>query len=124
MKEFQKLSDTEMEVMQAIWELNRPVSSGELLQSFAQKGREWKAQTIVTFLARLVEKGVLISEKRGRANAYRACVSQEEYESLKAKSLLDRMYQGSVKNFLTALYSGGKVSGRELEELKKWFEER
>ncbi len=61
---FQKLSETEMEVMQVIWASDNPITSGELLDIFAQKkGKKWKGQTIATFLARLVEKGVLISIK-------------------------------------------------------------
>ncbi|MCG9969476.1 BlaI/MecI/CopY family transcriptional regulator [Pelotomaculum terephthalicicum JT] len=125
MTKFQKLSETEMEVMQIIWESDHPVTSGELLDIFARsKGKEWKGQTIATFLARLVEKGVLNSAKQGRANTYTPRISPEEYRCLEAQSVLDMMYEGSVKNFLAALYDGKKVTRDELAELKQWLKGR
>ena len=93
MTNFQKLSETEMEVMQIIWTSDHPITSGELLDIFAQqKGKEWKGQTIATFLARLVEKGVLTSIKQGRANIYKPRMSPEEYRRQEAKSVLETLY--------------------------------
>ena len=125
MTNFQKLYETEMEVMQIIWKSVHPITSGELLDIFARnKGKEWKGQTIATFLARLVEKGVLTSIKQGRANIYEPRISPEEYRSLEAKSLLETLHEGSVKNFLTTLYDGKKLTKDEMTELRCWFAEK
>lgn len=126
MTNFQKLSETEMEVMQIIWASGHPMTSSELLDIFARdKGKEWKGQTMATFLARLVEKGVLISTKQqGRTNIYEPCMSPEEYRSQEAKSLLKTLYEGSVKNFLTTLYDGKELTKDEIAELRRWFEEK
>lgn len=126
MTNFQKLSETEMEVMQIIWKSDHPITSSELLDIFAQeKGKEWKGQTIATFLARLVEKGVLIStKKQGRTNIYSPRITAEEYRSKEAKSLLETLYDGSVKNFLATLYDGKKLTKDEVTELKSWFAEK
>ena len=126
MTNFQKLSETEMEVMQIIWASGHPITSGELLDIFARnKGKEWKGQTMATFLARLVEKGVLISTKQqGRTNFYEPCMSPEEYKSQEAKSLLETLYEGSVKNFLTTLYDGKELTKDEIVELRRWFAEK
>jgi BlaI family penicillinase repressor len=123
MTNFQKLSDTEMEVMQIIWASNRPITSGELLDIFARnKGKEWKGQTMATFLARLVEKGVLIiTGRQGRTNIYEPCLSPEQYRSQEAKSLLETLYEGSVKNFLATLYDGKELTKDEIADLKYWF---
>lgn len=126
MTNFQKLSETEMEVMQIIWASGHPMTSGELLDIFARnKGKEWKGQTMATFLARLVEKGVLISTKQqGRTNIYEPCMSPEEYRSQEAKSLLKTLYEGSVKNFLATLYDGRELTKDEIAELRRWFAEK
>ncbi len=125
MANFQKLSETEMEVMQIIWASDHPMTSGELLDIFArEKGKEWKGQTIATFLARLVEKGVLTFIKQGRANIYKPGMSPEEYQSQEAKNLLETLYEGSVKNFLTTLYDGKKLTKDEMIELRRWFSEK
>lgn len=124
MANFQKLSETELEIMQVIWASPHPVTSSELLDVFASKGRNWKGQTISTFLARLVDKGVLISTRLGRANIYEPSMSSQEYRGQEANSLLQTMYEGSVKNFLATLYGGQKMTKDELVELKQWFVEK
>lgn len=126
MTNFQKLSETEAEVMQTIWACGRPVTSGELLRIFeTQKGKVWKGQTITTFLARLVEKGLLsIVGQQGRTNIYVPCMSPEEYRRREANSLLETLYEGSIKNFLTTLYDGKELTKDEITELRRWFAEK
>lgn len=119
---FQSLTDTEMEVMRIIWKLNRPIQSSELLAIFSEK--DWKGQTIATFLSRLVDKGLLsVTKGKGRANIYSPCLSFKEYKKWEAQNLLDTMYQGSVQNFLVTLYDD-EVTTDELDELKKWFSDK
>jgi predicted transcriptional regulator len=125
MRPFQKLSETEAELMQVIWECDHPVTSTELLRIFAErKGKVWKGQTISTFLSRLVDKGLLTATRQGRTNLYVPRLSPEEYKLREARSVLDGLYQGSVKNFLSALFDGDKISKKEIEELKQWFSEK
>lgn len=124
LKKSQKLSETEMELMQVIWNIDRPVKSNELLTIFTKdKGKEWKGQTIATFLSRLVEKGVLFVKKEGRSNLYIPRLSLKEYKKREAQSLLDVLYEGSVKNFLATLYDE-KVPSDELDEIKEWFSDK
>lgn len=124
MNQVQKLSDTEMELMEVIWECTPPVTSTELLALFAQRGREWKAQTISTFLSRLVDKGALTATRDGRTNKYTPRISPEDYKLMEAQHVLDGLYQGSVKNLISALYDGEKLSNEDIAELKQWFSQK
>ncbi|MEN8077312.1 BlaI/MecI/CopY family transcriptional regulator [Clostridioides difficile] len=125
MKKFQKLSDTEMEIMRIIWKLNKEVTSSELLNIIEkEKGKKWSGQTIATFLSRMVEKEVLTSIKRGRTNYYISSVTNEEYKQREAEGILNEMYKGSVKKFLSALYYGKKIDKKEIDELKEWFSDK
>ena len=56
-----KLSDGELEVMLAIWDAEGPVTSSEILQQIRQK-RSWGLSTLITVLARLVDKGYLLCD--------------------------------------------------------------
>ncbi len=124
LEKFQKLSETEMELMQVIWKIDRPVKSNELLSIFAKdKGRDWKGQTIATFLSRLVDKGVLLVKREGRSNLYIPRLSLKKYKKKEAQSLLDTMYQGSVKNFLATLYDEN-IPPDELDQIKEWFSDK
>ncbi|EGG35824.1 BlaI/MecI/CopY family transcriptional regulator [Paenibacillus sp. HGF5] len=124
MNQVQKLSDTEMELMEVIWESTPPVTSTELLALFAQRGREWKAQTMSTFLSRLVDKGALTATRDGRTNKYTPRISPEDYKLMEAQHVLDGLYQGSVKNLISALYDGEKLSDEDIAELKQWFSQK
>lgn len=120
MAQFQSLSDSEMEIMKVIWELAGPVTTSQLLELFAHKG--WKVQTLSTFLARLVEKGVLRAEKKGKANLYFPALTQADYHKQEAQNVIDTMYHGSLLDFLAAFYGGQGISREELKELKQWFD--
>ena len=120
----QKISETELELMEVIWESNLPITSNELLKSFYDKGKKWKPQTISTFLSRLVEKNFLLASKNGRSNIYTPCISKEDYKLFETQSVLNSIHQGSVKNMLSALYDGDKLSDDDIDELKQWFSER
>lgn len=121
MNKVQKLSDTEMELMEAIWTSTPPVTSAELLHLFILRGKKWKAQTISTFLSRLVDKGALSVTRHGRTNKYIPRISPEEYKLIETQNVLDGLYQGSVKNLISALYDGDKLSDEDIAELKQWF---
>ena len=84
MKAFQSLSDSEMEIMEVIWASAEPMTASQLLDNFAHK--DWKIQTMNTFLTRLVEKGVLSTSKQGRTNLYSPAVTREGYHRLAARN--------------------------------------
>lgn len=120
MRAFQSLSESEMEIMRQIWQATPPVTSNQLLETFAHKA--WKAQTMSTFLTRLVDKGLLLVERRGKTNAYTPAVTEREYHKREAQHVIDSMYHGSLLDFLTAFYGGKGISAEEARELKDWFE--
>jgi len=120
MQKFEKMSDSEMEIMKVIWELATPVTIAQLLNIFGN--RKWKIQTMATFLTRLTHKGLLYVNKQKKSNLYVSAITEQKYYQLEAQNLLITMYGGSLQNFLSALYANGEVDITEAEELKKWFE--
>lgn len=123
MTKAQKISEAEMEVMKIIWSHGKGITSGEILQQL-NKEKSWKPTTIFTFLSRLVEKGVLKAEKRGKSNLYTPLMSEKEYLCFEAKSFLNSTHRGSIKSFIAALYEGDGISKEEIEELKSWLSKR
>lgn len=125
MKLMKDVSDTEMEIMEYLWEKGEAVLTVDLLTYFNQeRGKGWKLQTISTFLSRMSDKGLLTSVIRGRGTAHQPVYTREEYNSYKAKSILENMYAGSLKNFFVALYGDKKLPKEDIAELKQWLSER
>lgn len=121
MKQFHRLSDSEMEIMRVIWALDAPATASQLLELFSHKG--WKIQTMSTFLTRLVDKGVLSQGKKAKANTYAPALTEQEYHSLEAQHVINSMYHGSLLDFLAAFSGGRSLKQADVEELKQWFEE-
>lgn len=118
----QSISDAEMDVMNAVWSMEQPVSISALLEYFSES-KGWKSQTLSTFAARLVKKGLLSVKKEKKANYYSSIVSEEEYKNAIAKGMIDTVYNGSPKKMVAALYDGKAISQSEIDELRKWINE-
>ncbi|MCI9667407.1 MAG: BlaI/MecI/CopY family transcriptional regulator [Angelakisella sp.] len=115
-----KMSDSEMKIMALIWENGGVVTTAWLTQRLGETG--WKATTILTFLARLEEKGFLTVRKNGRQNLYEAAISREEYQREETQSFIRQIHGGSYKSLFAALCAPGQLTAGEVEELRRWFE--
>ena len=120
MKNIGRLSETEMEVMQTIWELPAPVTVAQILAIF-EESKGWKTSTLSTILARLIEKGFLTKEMKGKVNYYNTSLTLQEYQNHEAGSLLTNLYGGNVKNLIAALIDSSGISQKDVEDLKQWF---
>ena len=119
-RSIRRLPDSELELMQIIWQKEPPVSRSDI-EAVIKDSHALAATTILTLLTRLCEKGFLQIEKQGRANLYTPLISQREYLASESRSLLDRLYGGSIKTFANALCDSG-ISKEELLELRKLLE--
>ena len=118
-----RLPDSELEIMMIIWELDKPVTRTEIEEQM-DPGRKLSPTTILSFLSRLHEKGFLAMEKSVKNNVYIAMVDKEIYLQKESWNVLKRLYQGSVKNFLAALYDGDNLTNAELKELEEFISEK
>ena len=56
--EISKLPDSEYEIMDYIWEQTPPVTSAMVMENVG-KQKQWKAQTLLTLLSRLCDRGYI-----------------------------------------------------------------
>lgn len=118
-----KMSETEAEIMEVLWNSEEPMSASELIDYFAeQRGKVWKAPTLATFLSRLSQKGLVSSVRRGRVPYYHPIQTRTAYTQSIAQELLDTMYQGSVTKFFAALCGDTPLSMKDREELRAWLD--
>lgn len=116
------LSAAEKELMEFFWKDGSPKNFSEIME-YCQTVLKmtWKKQTVNTLLSRLIEKGFL-SRERG---VYQPLIrSEEEYEKLQATELIETMYHGSLRNFLTALGGTAGLNEREAAELRDFLKEQ
>ncbi|MCR5737427.1 MAG: BlaI/MecI/CopY family transcriptional regulator [Eubacterium sp.] len=112
-----RLPDAELDVMMAIWKTGDKCTRMELEENLDTE-KEWSATTILSMLSRLEKKGFVQVTKDGKQNVYAPLVSQEEYLQAESKTVLEKMYNNSITNFMSALYSGKKPSKKQIDELQ------
>ena len=118
-----RLPDSELELMMIIWNHDHAVSRKDIEKHIGAE-KKWTATTILSFLTRLVEKGFVEVEKRGKINYYRALIKEQDYMNKESKSILEKMYNNSIKNFITALYDGNNLSDKDITELQTFINEK
>ena len=59
-----RLADGEFTILKAIWQLPQPTTSAQIIE-YLGEDNHWKPQTLLTVLARLTEKVILIASEWG-----------------------------------------------------------
>lgn len=120
-KLIRRLPDSELAVMQAVWECTPPVSRTALEEKLLPT-YPMAQTTLLTLLTRLAQKGFLTIEKQGRANFYLPTVTRDAYLADQSRRFVDQLCGGSISLFASALCDSG-LSREELEQLCKLLEE-
>jgi len=114
-----KITDSEIEVMRVLWREGRPMPFAEI-RSELQSITGWKKSTIQTLLLRLRDKGV-VSAQDNYVTMYSPNVSKEEYLKTEGQSFINKLFDGSAKNFVAALCKSGHLDESDIDELKAFF---
>ena len=123
MASIKKLPDAEFEIMKIIWRNPSPITTLQIMGKLSP-GRNWKPQTVLTLLVRLIDKGYLSSSKAGKERIYAPIISSEEYLAIETENFLSRFHSSSVLSLMSMLYDGKKLSDQEIDELRTWLNER
>ena len=113
-----RLSDAELEIMNVLWDAGCALSRMDIEKGLADI-KAWAPTTVLTFLARLIEKGFVSCEKHGRFNMYSAYIGRKQYLEWENRMFLDRFYDSSVANFVASACQGRDVSAADIEELRR-----
>nr|PZN08362.1 MAG: hypothetical protein DIU64_10665 [Caldicoprobacter oshimai] len=114
-----KISDSELKIMQVLWD-NNPIFSSDIVKALADTG--WDPKTIHTFLRRLVSKGIVKATKKGTFYEYTPLISRDEYVIKESKSFLNKIFNGSLSNMVYKFVNEGELSADEYQRLKDLLE--
>jgi len=115
------ITESEWQVMKVVWN-EPPKTLQDILTCL--KHTEWSTTTIQTYLARLVKKGALITERQGKGYLYSPAVSEGECQLAESKTFLSRVYDGSLSRMVSGFVKSGDLSNDELQTLKQLIEEQ
>lgn len=113
------VSDSELEILKVLWAADGALSIAEISERLSDVS--WKYTTVSTLLTRMCEKGAVTAEKRGRTYYYTPLADENDYKLKSAKSFINKLYGGSVKNLVASLFENKELSDEDIAELKEMF---
>lgn len=120
-QELRRLPDSELEVMQAVWNCKAPATRRDIEKKL-DRAQPMAATTLLTLLGRLTEKGFLRADRESRGSVYTPLVERHDYLSAQSGRFFRKLCGGSMSAFASALCDSG-LSAEELAELRRLLKE-
>jgi len=111
----EKLFDSELKVMEPLWE-DGPQTAGALAKRLAADPG-WNRNTTYTVIKKLIAKGAIRRDDPGFVCA--ALVSREQVQRQETDSLISKLFGGSKTQFLSAFLSQRDLTPAEAEQLRE-----
>jgi BlaI family penicillinase repressor len=117
-----KLGDRELDIMQALWEL-RQATVSDIHQRLVDSGHQVAYTTVQTMLNRLVGKGLVRHEKKGRAFLYQPVMKEPAAAKVAVRRVIDRFFGGDATALASHLVEG-PISSRDLDRIQTLIDQR
>ena len=122
------LTNIEMLIMKCVWDTPEELALSQLVAMVNERfDKDWRPQTISTYLAHLVRKKYLSMHRSGKVFLYHPEVTEEEYRSSQMDELVHYWGDpGTPTQFLSALFKKGskeKKSDKSVEDLRSLMDE-
>ncbi|MEX0599540.1 MAG: BlaI/MecI/CopY family transcriptional regulator [Rhodothermales bacterium] len=114
-KSLTPFGETEMEVLQHVWELER-ASVADVRERILQH-RDIAYTTVMTVLKNLMEKGYLDYEKEGNSYIYFPRESAADVQHSVLRSLLKKVFNNSPAALVQSLVKSEELSGAERKQI-------
>ena len=114
-----KLPDAEFDIMKVVWANEPPITTSTVMQQLGD-ARGWKAQTTISLMLRLVERGFLRTEKNGKERTYFPLVSKAEYLKFETGNFMRQFHDNSFLKLVTTMYDDKALSEGDIDELLAW----
>ena len=108
--------------MKTVWRY-APITTNEVTDRML-KTTDWSPKTVQTLLKRLVTKGALTYEKKGRMFVYSPVFPEEAYLRQKNTSFLRRYYNGNLPAMFSSFLESEEISEKEIDSLRSILNER
>ena len=110
MEKREKLAECEEMIMSILWfseeDLDLITVTAKAKERF---GKEWKLQTVATFMTRLEKKKYISIYRIGRYSHYHPVVSLDEYRKTKLEEVCTLLFDGDTTKMMEFIGNYGKT---------------
>jgi BlaI family transcriptional regulator, penicillinase repressor len=122
LKGIPKITEAECLIMKTLWE-NKELTSPEIIENL-KTNSTWSPTTIQTLISRLVKKCAVGVIKESKGYRYYPIVLEEQYRKEETRTLIDKIYNGSLKLFIKNFINDVDLTDEDIQELKKTLEKK
>lgn len=120
----EELTECELLVMKVIWHSNEALSIQEITARINHDyKKDWKVQTVSTFLSRTVKKEYLCMKRQGRLFYYYPLISEEEYGKREITKCVDFWGDGKVDSLVASFAEVRKLTQEEKDSIRRLLDD-
>lgn len=118
----EKLADSELDIMRALWQADKPMKASEIVKVLAKK-RNWTKQTVHVLLSRLENKGFVNADRSGYYHYFSAAVAENEYLCNESSRIVKKV-GGSLHSMLASLIEADELSDEDIIAISDMLNEK
>jgi BlaI family transcriptional regulator, penicillinase repressor len=111
-----ELTESEWAIMKTVW-AKEPCAAPTVTESLAEE-KQWSYSTVKTLMDRMVDKGILTTEKIRNLILYRSTVTQGQAQRNEILKTVKRAFNGAMTPMMQFLITNEKLSEEELMEME------
>lgn len=112
------LTESEKVTMKCVWDLGDGARLANIMALANEKyHKEWKPQTVSTFLGKLVRKNYLEQYREGRYFYYRILISRHDYRCYMLRQDMEFWNDGDMGMFIDELFDKNTFSKEQRKML-------
>ena len=111
------LGQLQLQVMEEVW--RRGLATVAQVHRELAKRRKIAYTTVLTTMQGLERRGMVRHEQAGKAYVFHPTITREEYTKASVNRLVHDLFGGEREALLCHLLGAGKITHKELEEIRK-----
>jgi BlaI family transcriptional regulator, penicillinase repressor len=117
-----RISDAELEVMEALWASRRPLTAIDVAD-LIPAGRGWSLATVKTMLSRLSAKGAVSYREEGRRYLYAAAIERDSYVGKESRRFVDQLFGGRLSPLVARLAEEDALDEQDIAAIEAILKE-
>lgn len=117
-----RISDAELEVMEALWSSDCALTATEVAKRIPAE-RGWSIATVKTMLSRLSAKGAITYREEGRRYLYSAAVARDAYVGRESRRFVDQLFGGRLSPLVARLAEEDALDDEDIAAIEAILKE-
>ncbi|MBP3544331.1 MAG: BlaI/MecI/CopY family transcriptional regulator [Lachnospiraceae bacterium] len=117
-----KISDAEWKIMSLLWE-SEPMTITQLTKGLLSS-TGWTKYTVMTYLKRMEEKGIVYHVAGEKAKLYYADIEKDEAMIHEKNNFLTKVFKGNAALMISTMVEYNELSEEEIDKLIEILEKK